>query len=248
MCDWEEQNIWRLITTVFWSVSPTCQCLKEGVACQNGEKCEFTSRNTALRSVTNDYDLSPLSDLTRDIADSFSYDQAYARHCSLVLIRPGTAIIECAEVLFLTDVAWLLRWFRWIIQLFPARDYATLSRDYGFLSRDYAEYSMLSAHNPVNSTAITWELLLRRFGYLSMVETKKPVDEIMTVIMENTSTEDIPGHFVTNIIIFLANSRTLWKTTLRKSVPVLFTVATSVGSISADLSCQVIEPTTSVKM
>ena len=35
-----------------------------------------------------------------------------------------------------------------------------------------------------------------------MVETKKSVDEIMTVTMENTSTEDIPGHFVTSIIIF----------------------------------------------
>ena len=35
-----------------------------------------------------------------------------------------------------------------------SRDYAALSRDYGSLSKDYAEYSILSVHNPINSTAI----------------------------------------------------------------------------------------------
>ena len=51
----------RLVTIVFWSISPTCQCVKEGVACENREKCEFTSKNTAVRSIRNDYDLSPLT-------------------------------------------------------------------------------------------------------------------------------------------------------------------------------------------
>ena len=52
----------RLVTIVFWSVSLTCQCVKErGVVCEKREKCEFTSRNTAVRSITNDYDLSPLT-------------------------------------------------------------------------------------------------------------------------------------------------------------------------------------------
>ena len=55
---------------------------------------------------------------------------------------------------------------------------------------------MLSAHNPANSTAITRELLLRRSDSLSRAETKNLVDEIMTVTMENTSTEAMPDHFV----------------------------------------------------
>ena len=113
--------------------------------------------------------------------------------------------------------------FREIIQTTPSkdysalsRDYAALSRDYGSLSKDYAKYSMLSVHNPINSTAIASELLLRRFDPLCKVETKKLVNEIMEII----STEAMPNHLVTSIFVQYSERKT--------SVPVLFTVATSV--------------------
>ena len=55
----------------------------------------------------------------------------------------------------------IMRSFRGLMQPFQGiiRDSA-LSRDYGSLSKDYAEYCMLSAHNAVSLTAITWELTL----------------------------------------------------------------------------------------
>ena len=61
----------RLVTIVFWSINPTCQCVKEGVACENREKCELlaeTQRYGALRMTTISQ-----SDRTCDIADSFSH-------------------------------------------------------------------------------------------------------------------------------------------------------------------------------
>ena len=61
-----------------------------------------------------------------------------------------------------------------------ARDYSTLWREYSSIRKDYAEYTMLSAHNAVNSIVIKSGLLLRRTDSLSGVETKNLADEIMT--------------------------------------------------------------------
>ena len=61
--------------------------------------------------------------------------------------------------------------FRGIIQ--PLRGSTYPMRRITFTLIYNAEYSMLSAHNAVDSIAITWELLLRRIGSSSRGETNK---------------------------------------------------------------------------
>ena len=88
-----------------------------------------------------------------------------------------------------------------------SRDYAALFEElfrhfegvlHASLLKDYAGYNLLSAHNAVNSTTITSKLFKWTIDSLSRMETKYLVEEIMT--NEDTSTEAMPGHYVTIII------------------------------------------------
>ena len=74
VCDWEEQNMWRLVTTDlsvdFRSVILTCQCSWGGSCFSKRGKCQFTRRE---HSVTERYEWlrSVIADRTWNIADSF---------------------------------------------------------------------------------------------------------------------------------------------------------------------------------